>query len=103
MATKVKVSLAKGSGDFAHCEISAGTSYDYGNGTHDFEIGVVGAVVHFLTVSRNKSAGDIKITAATGDVVISVDGAKDKKVSKGKSLSLSSKNKRAIIRETVKK
>ena len=102
MATKVKVSLAKGGGDFAHCEISAGTSYDYGNGTHDFEIGIVGASVHFLTVSRNKP-GDIKITAVTGDITISVDGAKDKKVSKGKSLSLSSKNKRAVVREAIKK
>ena len=98
MATKVTVGLSKGTGEFAKCEISAGTDYTYGNGTHPFVIGNMSGNIHFLTVSR-RSAGNIKIAAVDGDLLVSVDGGKDKKVSKGKSLSLSSHAKRALVRE----
>ena len=89
MATKVTVSV-KGSGShIVDCEISGGADFKLGTGSRDVSIGADGSIVQFLTVVR-LAPGVVSIKADTGDVVISVDGAKDKSVKKGKSLSLSS-------------
>ena len=39
MATKVKVELSKGEGEFANIELSGQTNYTYGNGENEFSVG----------------------------------------------------------------
>ena len=98
MATNVKVELSKGEGEFVNIEISGMTNYTYGNGSNEFTIGIIGANIHMLTAYK-KSQGAVKITPLDGDVNVSVDRGKDKKLSKGKSLTLSSKAKSMLVRE----
>ena len=100
MAVTVTVEISGGKGNVARCEISGGSSSDAGNGSHRFDIGSGGSMISFLTVVR-ESPGSIKLRT-TGAVKVSIDGAKDKSVRKGGSLSLASKNKRAVVREAVK-
>lgn len=100
MATKVKIELSKGEGEFANIEISGMTNYTYGNGSEEFTIGIIGSNIHMLTVYK-KSQGTVKITPLDGNVNVSVDRGKDKKLSKGKSLALSSKAKSVLVRESV--
>ena len=105
MATKVKVELSKGEGflfpnpyEFANIELSGQTNYTYGNGSNEFSVGLHGSNIHMLTVYK-KTPGTVKITPLDGDVNVSVDRGKDKKLSKGKSLTLSSKAKSILVRE----
>ena len=98
MATKVKVELSKGEGEFANIELSGQTNYTYGNGSNEFSVGLHGSNIHMLTVYK-KTQGTVKITPLDGDVNVSVDRGKDKKLSKGKSLTLSSKAKSILVRE----
>ena len=43
MATKVKVELSKGEGEFANIELSGQTNYTYGNGENEFSVGLHGS------------------------------------------------------------
>ena len=100
MATQVRVQATKGKGKFMHGEVSGGSSGEYGEGSHDFKIGVIGSMVCFLTIKR-LDAGDIKISAVDGALDIQVDGGKDKRIKKSGSFKLPSKASRAFIREKV--
>ena len=98
MATTIKV-ISKGKdAHVLHAELNGGASGNLGTGSHDFHIGQHHSVIYYLTIKR-LAAGDIRIMAETGDVYVEVDGGNAKHVSKGKSLSLSSKAKRAVVRE----
>ena len=61
-------------------------------------MGVDQSMVQYLTVKR-LAPGSITIKAVTGDIEVDVDSPKGKRVKKGSNLSLSSKAKRAVVRE----
>lgn len=83
-------------------EVSAGAQGTVlPNTAKDFTVGLSGSIVQMLTLVR-QSTGKVTVKAVDGNLAVSVDGAKDKTVKKGSSLSLSDKNKRAVIREAVK-
>ena len=65
MATKVKVELSKGEGEFANIELSGQTNYTYGNGENEFSVGLHGSNIHMLTVYK-KTPGTVKITPLDG-------------------------------------
>ena len=100
MATQVRVQATKGKGKFMHGEVSGGSSGEYGEGSHDFKIGVIGSMVCFLTIKR-LDAGDIKISAVDGALDIQVDGGKDKRIKKAVVSNCQVKHPRAFIREKV--
>lgn len=98
MATKVQVSTS--SGATVDVEISGGGEVSLGsNAERQFSIGRSGSVVQFLTAKVGAS-GQVKLVAVDGNVLVSVNGGKDRKVSKGKSLKLSPSS-RAVVREAV--
>ena len=98
MATKVRVTVSGSGSEIVHCEVSGGSSGEYGSGSHDFEIGQVQSMVCFLTVKR-LAEGKVKILPVTGDVNIEIDSGKAKRVKKGGGVSLSKKQNRAVIHE----
>ena len=97
MATSVTIQVG-GSARVCDYEVSAGAEGTLsGRESKTVEIGTQGSSISFLTVKR-VGPGTISLKAS-GKCSISVDGAKDKKT---KSLSLSPKNNRAVVREAVK-
>ena len=98
MAVKVKVAGTKGSGKFMHLEVNGGSSGELGDGSHEFTIGLQGAVVQYLTI-RRLGKGNIKVIAETGDIFLEVDNGNPKHIKKGGSFTLSSSAKRAAVRE----
>lgn len=100
MASEVKVEVTKGKGDVVDYEVSGGSSGSISAGTKEFQIGAIGSMVCFLTLIR-RAEGSVKIVAGKQALNVSIDSGKDKKVSRGSSLSLPSKAKRAVVRERV--
>ena len=99
MATEVQVEASKGSDDIIHCEVSGSISGEFGPGTHNFKVGVIGSGVCYLTVLRLVSC-DVKIIAVSGDIIVELDN-KPKKVKRGKSLQIPPKTKRTVVKEKI--
>ena len=80
-------------------EVSAGEDGTL-TGSQNFTIGASGSIVQFLTL-RTVVAGKTTVKAVSGKLSVEQDGGKGKKISQGKSLTLSAKVKRALVKEAV--
>lgn len=98
MATKVTVT-ASGSAK-VYCEESGGAEASFSASAKTFATGASGGTVSMLTVKR-EAPGPIAIQAVDGNVTVELDGnyKSPKKLGKGKTLKLASRNQRALVKE----
>ena len=69
-------------------------------GSREFTVGAQGGMIQFLTL-RPTQPGKITVKCTAGKLSVEQDGGKGKSVSTGKSLTLSSKVKRALVKEAA--